>query len=148
METNGSISVPDASAALAEVRQSRARVAWSGYPAWYWLATGAGLSVGTVAILLPDWWGLVVTAVVTAGLIKVAHIAGRIRGVCEGWTGGAMTAREKLALYGPSVMVILADAVAQREDWWSPWSPIVAAVLVFGLFTGVGLTLGARGGRR
>jgi hypothetical protein len=59
-----------------------------------------------------------------------------------------MTAREVLALYGPAAVVILADAVAQRWDWWSPWSPVVAATLVFGLFTGVGLTLTARTGRR
>ncbi|WP_326950743.1 hypothetical protein OG439_19305 [Amycolatopsis sp. NBC_01307] len=148
METNRSINAPDASAALAEVRRSRARVAWSGYPAWYWLLTGAGLSAGTAAVLLPDWWGLAVVAVVTSGLVKVAHLAGRRRGVCEGWVRSAMTAREVLALYGPAAVVILADAVAQRADWWSPWSPIVAAVLVFGLFTGVGLTFTARAGRR
>ncbi|WP_284744744.1 hypothetical protein [Amycolatopsis sp. RTGN1] len=148
METNGSINATDASAALAEVRRSRARVAWSGYPAWYWLTTGAGLSAGTAAILLPDWWGLAIVAVVTLGLVKVAHIAGRRRGICEGWVRTAMTAREVLALYGPATVVILADAVAQRLDWWSPWSPIVAAILVFGLFAGVGLTFSARTGRR
>ncbi|WP_326952403.1 hypothetical protein [Amycolatopsis sp. NBC_01286] len=148
METNRSINAPDASAALAEVRRSRARVAWSGYPAWYWLVTGAGLSAVTAAVLLPDWWGLAVVAVVASGLVKVAHLAGRRRGVCEGWVRSAMTAREVLALYGPAAVVILADAVAQRADWWSPWSSIVAAVLVFGLFAGVGLTFTARAGRR
>jgi len=133
---------------LAAVRRSRARVTWGGYPAWYWLATGAVLSVGTVAILLPGWWGLAIAAVVTVGLIKVAHTAGRIRGVCEGWIRGAMTAREVFALYGLAAVVILAEAVAQRLGWWSPWPPIVAAILVFGLFAGVGLTLSVRGARR
>jgi hypothetical protein len=148
METNGSINAVEASAALAAVRRSRAHVAWSGYPAWYWLATGAGLSVETVAIPLPGWWGLGIVAVVAVGLVTVAHVAGRVRGVCEGWTRSAMTVREGLALYGPAAVVILADAVAQRLGWWSPWSPIVAAILVFGLFAGVGLTLSARAARR
>jgi len=101
-----------------------------------------------MAILLPGWWGLVIAAAVMFGLVRVAHAAGRVRGVCEGWGRGAMTVREVLALYGPTAVVILADAVAQRFGWWSPWSPIVAAVLVFGLFTGVGLTLSVRVGRQ
>jgi hypothetical protein len=36
METYGPIDADEASAALASVRHSRTRVAWSGYPAWYW----------------------------------------------------------------------------------------------------------------
>jgi hypothetical protein len=148
METSGSIDAAQASAALAAVRRSRARVAWSGYPAWYWPATGVGLSVGTVAIVLPDWWGLAVVVAVTAGLVMVARSAGRARGVCEGWIRSAMTAREVFRLYGPAVAVIFADAVAQRLGWWLPWSPIVAAILVFGLFAGSGLALSARAARR
>lgn len=148
METNGSIDVAEASAALASVRHSRARVAWGGYPAWYWLATGAGLSLGTVALLLPYWWGLAVAGVVAVALVKVAHVAGRARGVCEGWVRSAMTWREGLVLHGPTALVVLASAVASRLAVWSPWLSIVAAVLVFGLFTGTGLTLSARAARR
>jgi hypothetical protein len=43
METHASISPEEASAALAMAWSSRARVAWAGYPAWYWLATGLTL---------------------------------------------------------------------------------------------------------
>jgi hypothetical protein len=31
-------------------------VAWSGYPAWYWRATGAGMGALSYAVLLPGWW--------------------------------------------------------------------------------------------
>jgi hypothetical protein len=148
METYGSIGADEASAALASVRRSRTRVAWSGYPAWYWLVTGAGLSVGTVAILLPDWWGLAVVVVVTVGLVRVAHAASRARGVCEGWIRGAMTWRDGVVLYGPATVVILANAVVSRFALWWPWSSIVAAVLVFLLFAGTGFTLSARAARQ
>lgn len=148
METNRSIDADKASAALASVRQSRAQVAWGGYPAWYWLGTGAVLSVGTAAILLPGWWGLLVTAVALVAMVRVARAAARTRGVCEGWVRRAMTRREALVLYGPALVVIFADGVAQRFGLWSSWLPIMAAVLVFGLFAGVGLTLSARAARR
>lgn len=145
METSGSISADEASAALTSVRRSRTRVAWSGYPAWYWLTSGAGLSVGTAAILLPDWWGLAIAAVVVVGLVRVAHAASRARGVCEGWIRGAMTWRDGVVLYGPAFVVIFANSVVSRFAWWSS---IVAAVLVFLLFAGTGLTLSARAARR
>lgn len=148
METNGSIAAGEASAALASVRDSRARVAWSGYPAWYWVATGAGLSVGTAAVLLPSWWGLPVAVVVAVAVARVAHLAGRARGVCEGWVRSAMTWREALVLYGPSTLLIVASAFAVRLALWSPWASIVAAVLVLPLFAGTGLALGARAARR
>jgi hypothetical protein len=148
METNRSINVDEASAALASVRRSRARVAWGGYPAWYWLATGAGLSAGSVAILLPGWWDVMIAAMVAALLVVVARAAGRARGVCEGWVRSAMTWRDGLVLYGPATVVIFASAVASRFALWSPWTSIVAAVLVFLLFAGAGLTLSARAARR
>jgi hypothetical protein len=148
METNGSISADEASAALTSVRRSRRRVAWSGYPVWYWLLTGAGLSAGTVAILLPGWWGLAIAAVVVVGLVRVAYAASRARGVCEGWIRGAMTWRDGVALYGPVTVVIFANAVLSRFVSWWTWSTIVAAVLVFLLFTGTGFMLGARAARR
>jgi hypothetical protein len=148
METNGSISAAEASAALASIQRSRARVAFGGYPAWYWLTTAAGLSAGSVAIPLPAWWGVPIAVAVAVALVGVAYAAGRARGVCEGWSRGAMTRQQSVALYGPATVVILASAVAARFASWSPWWSIVAAVLVFGLFVGAGLTLRARATRR
>ena len=148
METNGWVSSEEASAALASVERSRARVAWSGFPVWYWLATGACLSVGTGAVLSSRWWGLVVAAVAVVALIRVAYAAGRARGVCEGWSRSAMTLREGFVLYGPAELVILAGAVASRFVSWSPWLSLAAAGLVFVLFVGAGLTLSARSARR
>jgi hypothetical protein len=147
METNGPIDVDEAAAALASVRRSRARVAWSGYPTWYWLATGTCLGIGTVAILFPLWGSLLTAIAVAVALVRVAHLAGRARGVCEGWVRAAMTWRDVLVLYGPAVVVILTCAVMSRLDLWSPWPPIVGAVLAFVLFTGAGLTLSARAAR-
>jgi hypothetical protein len=148
METNGSISADEASAALTSVQLSRRRLAWSGYPVWYWLLTGAGLSAGTVAILLPGWWGLAIAAVVVVGLVRVAYAASRARGVCEGWIRGAMTWRDGVVLYGPVTVVIFANAILSRFVSWWLWSTIGAAVLVFLLFVGTGFTLGARAARR
>lgn len=148
METPGSIDVTEAAAALTVVRRSRARVAWSGYPAWYWLASGTGLGVGAGGTLLPDWWGMVIAAAVVVALIRVAVAASRARGVCEGWVRGAMTWRDGLVLYGPAAVVILATAVVSRSVSWSPWLPVLAAVLVFLLFTIAGLTLSARAARQ
>jgi hypothetical protein len=148
METHGPIGPDEASAALESVRGSRARVAWSGYPAWYWLATGAGLSVGTIAILLPYGWGLPLAVVVAVALTRVAYLAGRARGVCEGWVRSAMTWREALVLWGPVTAVILASAVASRFAVWTPWLSVAAAVLVLPLFAGAGLTLSARAAHR
>jgi hypothetical protein len=130
------------------MRRSRARVAWGGYPAWYWLTTGAGLSVGTLAVLLPDWWGLAIAAVVMVVLVVVAHAASQARGVCEGWTRSAMTRQGAVVLYGPATVVILMSGVAARFAWWLPWWPIAAAALVLLLFAGTGLALSARTARR
>ena len=60
METYEPIDADEAAAALASVRDSRARVAWAGYPAWYWLATGAAFGGMSYAVLLPSWWTLAV----------------------------------------------------------------------------------------
>jgi hypothetical protein len=148
METYEPIDADEASAALVSVRHSRARVAWSGYPAWYWLTTGACLGAESYAMLLPGWWALPISAVLAVLLVMVARAAGRARGVCEGWTRSAMTRREAVVLGGPAAVVVLASAAASKFAAWPPWVPIVAAVLVFMLYAGTGLTLSARAARR
>ena len=145
METHGSISAAEASAALASVERSRARVAWSGYPAWYWFGTAAGLASMSFATSVPDWLGLLGCAVVAAVLIRLAIVAGRARGVCEGWTVGATRARDVLVLYGPAMVVLLVGSFTARLAWWVP---VVSSVLVFVLFAGAGLALGRRAARR
>lgn len=145
METNGVISPAEASAALASVERSRTRVAWTGYPTWYWLVMAAGFAALQFMVLLPDLLSLVGIAVVTAGLVGVALVSGRVRGVCEGWTRSAMRLRDGLLLFGPTFVVLFAGALASRFIWWST---IPAGVLVFALFAGTGLMLSARGGRR
>ena len=145
METFGSVDADEASAALESVRRSRTRVAWSGYPAWYWLTTGACLGAESFVTLLPVWGALPILAVIAVLLVMVTLAASRARGVCEGWIRSAMTLRERAVLYGPAAVVILAGAVASKFAFWSP---IVAAVLVFMLFAGTGLTLSARAARR
>jgi len=145
METSGPISAAEASSALASARESRARVAWAGYPTWYWFATAAALAVLPFATVLPDLFGLGVTAVAAVVLIRLAVAAGRVRGVCEGWTSSAMRWQEIVLLYGPSIVVLFAGAVAARFAWWAP---IAAAALTFVLFAGTGLALSARAARR
>jgi hypothetical protein len=144
LETNGSIDAEEASAALASVTRSRARVAWSGYPAWYWLATGACLGGLFYAMLLPSWWAGGIITGAGALLVLVIRAAGRTRGVCEGWVCTAMSRRDAVILYGPVAVVILADVVVSR---FVSWSSIVAAVLVFVVFAGTGLMLSARAAR-
>jgi hypothetical protein len=146
METYEPIDADEAAAALASVRDSRARVAWAGYPAWYWLTTGSGLGAMSYAVLLPSWWALAIPAALGIVLVVAARGACRARGICEGWTG-AMTWRDMLTLYGPMAVVILASAAASKVTAWSPWPPAVGAVLVFLLFAGTGLTLTARATR-
>ena len=117
----------------------------SGYPAWYWLMTGAGLGAGYYAMLLPGWWALAIPAALGMLLVMVARAASRARGVCEGWPRSSMTCRDKIVLYRPAAVVILASAVASK---FTSWPPIVAAALIFMLFAGTGLTLSARAARR
>jgi hypothetical protein len=143
METHGSVSVDEASVALAAVERSRSRVAWSGYPAWYWLATGAGLGALTYVTTRSGWWNLAIP-VVGVFLILVARAASKARGVCEG-LGSAMRPLEVLVLYGPAVALMLADAFVSKSV---SWAPIPVAVLVFAVFAGTGLALGASAGRR
>jgi hypothetical protein len=145
METSGSISAAEASSALASARQSRARVAWAGYPTWYWFATAAVLALLPFATVLPDLFGIGLTAVAAVAAIWLAVAAGRVRGVCEGWTSTAMRWQEIVLLYGPSIVVLFAGAVVSRFAWWAP---IAAAVLTFVLFAGTGLVLSARAARR
>ncbi len=145
METHGPISADEASAALASARSSRARVAWTGYPTWYWLTTAAGLAVLPLATLLPTWWGAVACAVVAVLLARLIIAGSRARGVCEGWTRSAMRGRDVVLLYVPAVVVLLAGSFTARLAWWLP---IVAAVLGFALFSGTALTLRARATRQ
>jgi hypothetical protein len=149
METNGSISTDEATAALASVRQSRIRVAWSGYPAWYWLTMGAGLGALAYTALLPGWGTMAISLMIGVLLAGVAHAASRARGIREACIRDAMTRRDRAVLGGPAALVIIASAAAAKiAGWPSLWPSIVAAVLVFILFAGTGLTLSARAARR
>lgn len=141
METYG-VSPQEAAEALESAQRSRARVAW-GYPWWYWVTTGAGLGALTYAVALPSWWVLAFVAVVAPTLYAVARAACRSRGVCEGWKS-AMTPRETAVLYGPAIVLMLANAPVSRHVWWSS---IPAAVAVFALFAATGLVRGARAAR-
>ncbi|HEY3610572.1 MAG TPA: hypothetical protein VGL06_23925 [Pseudonocardiaceae bacterium] len=148
METNGLISAAEASAALTSAKQTRARVAWTGYPAWYWLTTAAGLATTPFVVLLPDWWDLAAGLPLVALLFLVAVRASRVRGVCEGWTGTAMRWWEMGLLYGPPVVLIFANAVVYRFALWSPILAAAAtAVLIFALFAGTARRLSARATR-
>ena len=80
METNGRVSVDEAAAALAAAKRTRARVAWSGYPAWYWLAMGVGLGAVCYAVLQPGWWALPVAVAAAVTLVLVTRAASRARG--------------------------------------------------------------------
>lgn len=149
METNGVVSAAEASAALESVQDSRSRVAWTGYPAWYWLGTAAGMAAMPFLLLLPGWWDLAGAVVLAASLLRIAVLACRVRGVCEGWIRAAMRWREGVLLYGPPVVVLLADGVVVR---WALWPPVlvaaISAALVFVSFAGTGFLLGARAARR
>lgn len=149
METHGSIDADEAAAALASVRQSRTRVAWSGYPAWYWIATGAGMGALALMMLLTGW--LVVTAAVAiaALLVVVPRVAGQARGVREGWACSPMTFRERAAMYGPAALVLVASAVAVKlAPGSSPWPAVAGAALIFVLIAGRGILGSARAARR
>jgi hypothetical protein len=145
METKGPIGPDEASAALAAARHSRARVAWGGYPAWYWLTTGAAMGALPYALQLPGWQLLAASAVLAVVLAAAAHAASRARGVCEGWTSTAMTHRDRLILSGPPAVLIIAGAAGSK---FASWPPTAAAALIFLLFAGTGLTLSARAARR
>ena len=145
METIEPVNQEEASAALASIRDSRRRLAWSGYPAWYWPATGAALGTLSYTIELSSWWALAASVSVAAALVTVALAAGRARGVCEGWAAGAVKQRDRIVLYVPAAVVMLAGAAASKV---ASWTPIAAAVLLFTLFAGTGLTLSARAARR
>lgn len=145
MDTYERVSPDEAAAALAAAESSRAQVAWSGYPWWYWVGTGAGLGVATYMVgLSGSWWNLPILGVTLVLVILVAYAASKARGVCEGWLGSAMTRREVSVLYGPATLLILASAEASK---YASWPPIAAAVSVFVLFVGTGLAMGARAAR-
>ena len=148
METHESIdhdpiSREEASEALASTRQSRARVAWSGYPAWYWLITCACLGGASYAMRLSGWQGRTILAALVVVVVGVAYAACRARGICQGWTSNAMTPRETAVLYGPPAVIIIIESAANPSSWAS----IVVAVLIFLVFAGTGLIVGARAGR-
>jgi hypothetical protein len=146
METYEPIGADEAAAALASVQDSRARVAFAGYPPWYWLATGAGLGAMSYAVMMPSGWSVAALAAIGVVLIAVARAACRARGICEGWVG-AMTLRGMLTLYVPVAVTILASAAASKVTAWSPWPAAAGAVVVFLLFAGTGLALTARAAR-
>ena len=52
-----------------------------------------------------------------------------------------MTLRDQVVLGGPAALLILAGAAASKSV---SWLPVVAAVLVFVVYAGTGLTLSAR----
>lgn len=141
METGRSISIEEASAALAEVRRSQSLVAWRGYPSWYWLGTGACLGGMANAMVLPGGWDLAVAAVIGVVLIVMTHAASRVRGVCEGWFHGARPFADRILLAGPAAFVMVAGAFAAK---FAAWAAVVAGVLIFVLFAGTGLAMSAR----
>lgn len=141
METSGPVSADEASAALAAVKQARARVAWGGYPAWYWLATGAGLGAACYAALLPSWWDLAIAPLAGATMLIVARSASRVRGVRERCQRDAMTWRDRVILAGPAALVMLAGSAASKFASWPPAAPAVLAGM---LFAGTGLIVSAR----
>jgi hypothetical protein len=145
MNTYERISADEAAEALAAAEGSRARVAWSGYPSWYWLTTGAGLGLATYLIGQQGWWGPAIAVVIAAGVTYLAYAAAKARGVCAGWVRGAMTTRDWLLLYGPATLVIVASAFWSK---YATWPPIAGGVLAFALFAGTGLAMGARAARR
>ena len=98
----------------------------------------------SAAILLPNGWELPAGVVLVALLFAVGRTASRVRGICEGCVSTAMTRRESLILYGPAALLAVGSAFAAKAVWWAP---IVIAVLVFVLFAGTGLVLGARAAR-
>src|SRR5687768_4166026 len=120
METHGPIGAAEASAALASVKRSRTRVAWTGYPAWYWLTTAIGLATLPLTTLLPLWLGMTGVAVVTVLLTRLTFAVSRNRGVCEYWTRSAMRWQEMVLLYGPAVVVLVAGALMSKFAWWPP----------------------------
>jgi hypothetical protein len=144
METHEPVSREEALAALASTRQSRARVAWSGYPSWYWLITGACLGAASYAIQLPNWWGRAIPAAIFVVLVVVARAACRARGICEGWHSNAMRPRDTLILYGPATLILIAASAVSKLN---SWTSIAAALLIFVAFAGTGLVLGARAAR-
>ena len=144
METNAPVSADEASAALAAARQTRARVAWHGYPAWYWLTTGAGLGALGYAAQQPSWWDLAIAAGTGAALLLVARAANGVRGVRERCQRGAMTWRDRMILAGPAALVMIAGAAASK---FAPWPPAATAALAGTLFGGTGLILSARASR-
>lgn len=145
METYEPTSPAQAAQALAAAESSRARVAWSGYPAWYWIATGAGLGAMTYAMALPGWWVAAAAIVIGPSLFFITRAACRARGVCEGYFRSAMTRRDTAILYGPAIMLMLGSAVTTK---YATWSSVIAAALVCAIFAGTGLVRSACAARR
>jgi hypothetical protein len=144
METVDPVNRDEAAAALASVRDSQRRVAWSGYPWWYWPATGAVLGALSYTVELSGWPALAASVPIAVALVTITLTAERARGVCEGWVGGSKQ-RNRIALYGPAAIVIITGAAVSTAV---SWAPIAAAVLMFALFAGTGLALSTRAARR
>lgn len=120
-------------------------MAWSGVPRVVLADDGAALGALCYTIQLPGWWAIAASVPIAAALVMVAHAASRARGVCEGWVNRAMPPRDRIVLYVPAAGAILVGAAGSK---FASWPAIVAAVPLFTLFAGTGLTLSARAARR
>jgi hypothetical protein len=81
-------------------------------------------------------------------LVTVARAAARARGIREGCVRSAMTRRDALALGGPAALLMLAGAFMSKLAPRGAWPAAVAAVLVFAVYAGTGLTRSARAARQ
>ncbi|MGA8114529.1 MAG: hypothetical protein WCA46_12750 [Actinocatenispora sp.] len=142
------ITVQDAAASLAAVKDSRRRARRAGYPVWFWLATGVGLAAIPLWIgkdWLPGRWESVISLVSVAVLIGAAlavSVPG-VRRVRE--TGRPRGARWRETLRAawpllPVAAVMLAGGVTWTNGLWAaPLAPLVTAVAVFVVWVGCGL---------
>ena len=96
------------------------------------------------AVLRPGWWVPPVAVLAAVTLVIGARAAEPGPGHPRGCQRGAMTMRGQLVLGGPAALLIIAGAAAPKVV---PWVLAVAAVLVFLVFAGTGLTMSARAAR-
>lgn len=123
--------------ALASIARTRAAVGWTGYPTWYWLVTAGVLALFPVSTMLPSWWDMAATLVLTAGGVSLAVASTKVRGVKENCRG-SLPVRDGVLVVGPALAAILAGAFTIHV-WW--WSPLVVGALVFAWVTTTALVL-------
>ena len=152
METSGKsprISVQEAAASLAAIRDSRRRARRAGYPVWFWLATGIGMAAVPLYLVrtwLPSPWDPVISL---ASLVLLAATAiGASLRAQRGVAGcGSLTTeacRRELPLFlwsfVPYVAVLLAGGITwQKGLWHAPLAPLATAAAAFAVWTGLGL---------